>query len=202
MRLTKQVKESIVGAALAKAGILELRDTLRLKRAEWVERVRVESFGGPAGAAKVDAAIAQIKAIVQTLPEGVTSSALPVRIESSMYVNCGGISLRPRFNGLLSYVGGIPSVCKPCMDCTLKADHPLVAEFHALEREATELSSKVELITANVCAVLEGVHTDTALLKVWPEAAELLPTATTTPAKAPAVLTSDLNKLINLPSKD
>lgn len=202
MRLTKSIKDTIVNAALVKAGIPDLLEDLRVKRASWAEAVRIDSFGGQEGADKVDTAIKKIKDITQTLPKGVTRSTLPVRVEAGMYINCGGISVRARFNGVFNYQSETPSVFKPCMEHTLKVGHPLVAEFHALEEAAAAISDKASLVRANVGAILSNVTTDTALLKMWPAAVELLPKEEATQAKVPAVLTSDINALLNLPSKD
>ncbi|MEN9533328.1 MAG: Nucleotide modification associated domain 5, partial [Pseudomonadota bacterium] len=55
-------------------------------------------------------------------------------------------------------------------------------------------------IEKSVTAALANIHSDTKLLKVWPEAAELLPNEIQK-VQLPALPTADLNALIGLPSE-
>lgn len=199
MRLTDEIKHQIIKAAAVKAGI-PAEEALRLRRVDWAEAVRVDSLGGKEGAEAVDKAIEQIKAITKALPEGVTTGYQPINVDSDFYLNCGGISLRPRFNGTFGYDSCHEAVRKPCRSCKLAADHPLAIEFHQLEQDAKSLKEKSEHIENSVAAAMSGINTDNQLLKVWPEAAELMPKEIKK-AQLPAVQTADLNALIGLPSE-
>lgn len=199
MRLTKEIKLQIINGAVVKAGIPAEEEALRLRRVDWAEAVRVDSLGGKGGAETVDKAIEQIKAITMALPEGVTTGYQPIRVDSDFYLNCGGISLRPRFNGTFGYDSCHEPVRKPCCSCKLAADHPLAIEFHQLEQDAKSLKEKREHIESSVAATVSGINTDNQLLKVWPEAAELMPKEIKK-VQLPAVQTADLNALIGLPS--
>ncbi|MFM5431445.1 Nmad5 family putative nucleotide modification protein [Aeromonas veronii] len=200
MRLTNQIKQQIVTAAIAKAGIPAEEEALRLRRVDWAEAVRVDSLGGKEGAEAVDKAIEQIKAITKALPEGVTTGYQPINVDSNFYLNCGGISLRPRFNGTFGYDSHLEEIRKPCRSFKLAADHPLAIEFHQLEQDAKSLKEKREHIENSVAAAMSGISTDNQLLKVWPEAAELMPKEIQK-VQLPAVQTADLNALIGLPSE-
>jgi len=200
MKLTNAIKQQIVTAAIAKAGIPAEEEALRLRRVDWAEAVRVDSLGGKVGAEAVDKAIEQIKAIAMALPEGVTTGHQPINVDSDFYLNCGGISLRPRFNGTFGYDSCHEAVRKPCRSCKLAADHPLAIEFHQLEQDAKSLKEKREHIENSVAAAMSGINTDNQLLKVWPEAAELMPKEIQK-VQLPAVQTADLNALIGLPSE-
>jgi hypothetical protein len=200
MRLTKEIKLQIISGAVVKAGIPAEEEALRLRRVDWAEAVRVDSLGGKGGAEAVDKAIEQIKAITMALPEGVTTAHNPINIDRDFYLNCGGISIRPRFNGTLGYDSCHEAVRKPCRSCKLAADHPLAIEFHQLEQDAKSLKDRREHIENGVAAAMSGINTDNQLLKVWPEAAELMPKKITT-VRLPAVQTVDLNALIGLPSE-
>ena len=81
---------------------------------------------------------------------------------------------------------------------TLAADDPLSVEFQRLENLKDDLRLERRRLEADLTAVLESVHTDTALLKLWPEAARWIPS---TPARVhglPAVIIDDLNAKIGL----
>lgn len=200
MRLTNEIKLQIIKAAAVKAGIPAAEEALRLRRVDWAEAVRVDSLGGKGCAEAVDKAIEQIKAITMALPEGVTTGYNPINIDSDFYLNCGGISIRPRFNGTFGYDSCHKAVKKPCRSCKLAADHPLAIEFHQLEQDAKSLKEKRERIENSVAAAMSGINTDNQLLKVWPEAAELMPKEIKK-VQLPAVQTADLNALIGLPSE-
>lgn len=200
MRLTNEIKQKIVNAAIDKAGIPAEEEALRLRCVDWAEAVRVDSLGGKEGAEAVDNAIEQIKVITAALPAGVTTGYNPVNIDSDFYLNCGGISLHPRFNGTFGYVSSHKTVKKPCRSCKLSADHPLAIEFHQLDQDAQLLKEKRERIETSVAAAMSGINTDNQLLKVWPEAAELIPKEIKK-VQLPAVQTADLNTLIGLLSE-
>lgn len=200
MKLTNAIKQQIVTAAIAKAGIQAEEEVLRLRRVDWAEAVRVDSLGGKEGAEAVDKAIEQIKAITKALPEGVTTGYQPINVDSDFYLNCGGISIRPRFNGTFGYDSCFEAIRKPCRSCKLAADHPLAIEFHQLEQDDKSLKEKRGNIENSVAAAMSGINTDNQLLKVWPEAAELMPKEIQK-VQLPAVQTADLNALIGLPSE-
>lgn len=201
MRLTSVIKQQIVNAAIAKAGIPDEAEALRLRRVAWAEAVRVDALGGKEGAEAVDKAIKAIEKIMSSIPSALAYSSGAIRHDSSMYVNCGGLSVRARFIGNRGDCFDIRAcTVKPTVDShTIKADHPLSIEFRQLEEEAKSLICKRETIETSVNAAMSGINTDNQLLKVWPEAAELMPKEIKK-VQLPAVQTADLNAIIGLPS--
>lgn len=66
------------------------------------------------------------------------------------------------------------------------------------------IKDKEASIVASVEAVVNSVTTERKLLKVWPEAKELLPKASEIAQKAnlPALRIEELNSIVGLPSKN
>lgn len=114
-------------------------------------------------------------------------------------MNVAGVTAYAYFNGHISGKG--VAVSKPAIHShTLQAGNPLVEEFYEIDNARIDLDKKAISIEKNVIAALANIHTDTRLLKVWPEAAELLP-AEIKKVQLPALPTADLNALIGLPSE-
>ncbi len=160
MRLTNQIKQQIVTAAIAKAGIPAEAEDLRLRRVAWAEAVRVDALGGKEGAEAVDKAIKAIEKIMSSIPSALAYSSGAIRHDSSMYVNCGGLSVRARFIGNRGDCFDIRAcTVKPTVDShTIKADHPLSIEFRQLEEEAKSLICKRETIETSVNAAMSGIN--------------------------------------------
>lgn len=199
MKLTNQVKQQIVEAAIAKAGIPTQDETLRLRRAVWAEAYRIDGLGGKQAAEQVDKVIEEVERIRSSLPATLSTEGNVVRHGHYIYLNLAGITVLAYFSGMVSDKG--QRVSRPTIySHTLLADHPLVATFHALAQEQDELNQRRNHLHAHVTAALANIHSDTKLLQVWPEAAELLPEQAQK-KQLPAIQTADLNALIGLPSE-
>lgn len=199
MKLTNHIKQQIVEAAIAKAGIPSEQEALRLRRAAWAESVRIDALGGESAAKKVDQEIEKIGQIRTSLPKNIATEGSPVRHAFYMSLNLAGIRIIAYFNGEVRETA--ERFYRPSPSAhTLLADNPLVEAFNILCAEQEELSNKQASIHANVTAALADIHSDTKLLKVWPEAAELLPEQVQK-KQLPALATADLNALIGLPSE-
>lgn len=80
-------------------------------------------------------------------------------------------------------------------------DHPLSIEFQELNNEKEEIQRKAADLASDIWALIGNKHTVSAILKVWPEAEELLPkNLGKTESKEIAVLPKELNDKIGLPS--
>ena len=199
MKLTNQMKQQIVEAAIAKAGIPAQDEALRLRRASWAEACRIDALGGEQAARKIDKVIEEVERIRAALPKGLSTENNVVRHGYYLCLNLAGISVLAHFNGRVNDKG--QRVMRPTSySHTLLADHPLVATFHALAQEQDELNERHQHLHAHVTAALANIHSDTKLLQVWPEAAELLPEQAQK-KQLPAIQTADLNALIGLPSE-
>lgn len=198
MKLTNAIKQQIVDAAIAKAGIPAEEEALRLRREVWAEAVRVDALGSEL-AGKIEAVIKQVREAVAVIPEALRSGSVGIVHRKEMYVNVAGVTAFAYFNGHVSGKGA--PVSKPAIHShTLQADNPLVEEFYEIDNARIDLNKKTTSIEKNVTAALANIHSDTKLLKVWPEAAELLPKEIQK-VQLPAVQTADLNALIGLPSE-
>lgn len=198
MRLTNQIKQQIVTAAIAKAGIPAEEEALRQRRATWAEKVRVDALGSEL-AGKIEAVIKQVRETVSVIPEELRSGGVGIVHRKDMHVNVAGVTAYAYFNGSIGGKGD--PVSKPTIySHTLQADSPLVAEFYEIDNARIDLNKKKISIEGSVTAALANINSDTKLLKVWPEAAELLPKEIQK-VQLPALQTSDLNTLIGLPSE-
>ncbi|KWR67688.1 hypothetical protein ATO50_00455 [Aeromonas hydrophila] len=198
MRLTNQIKQQIVIAAIAKAGIPAEEEALRQRREAWAEAVRVDALGSEL-AGKIETVTKQVREALAVIPESLRSGGVGIVHRKEMYVNVAGVTAYAYFNGHISGKG--VAVSKPAIHShTLQAGNPLVEEFYEIDNARIDLDKKAISIEKNVIAALANIHTDTRLLKVWPEAAELLP-AEIKKVQLPALPTADLNALIGLPSE-
>lgn len=198
MRLTNQIKQQIIDAAIAKAGIPAEEKALRLRRAAWAEAVRVDALGSEL-AGKIEEVTMLVRETLAAIPEALRSGGVGIVHRKEMYVNVAGVTAYAYFNGQTGGRGD--AVSKPAIHShTLLADNPLVDAFYALDHARVDLGKKRDSIEASVTSALANIHTDTRLLKVWPEAAELLPTEVKK-VNLPALPTADLNALIGLPSE-
>lgn len=198
MKLTNQIKQQIVTAAINKAGIPAEEEALSLRRAAWAEAVRVDALGSEL-AGKIEAVIKLVRETVAVIPEALRSGGVGILHRKEMYVNVAGVTAYAYFNGNIGGKGN--PVSKPATHShTLQADNPLVAAFYEIDNARVDLEKKKTSIEKNVTAVLASIHSDTKLLNVWPEAAELLPKEIQK-VQLPALQTADLNALIGLPSE-
>lgn len=117
--------------------------------------------------------------------------------------NLGGARVHLQFNGLTSRDDRtIDRVVKDHTPSypTLPGDHPLVEEFHSIEKTTRKLKERRENISAQVEGSLSSFTTIKKLLDAWPESKELLPKEVTRHVvNLPAVKVKDLNALIGLP---
>lgn len=202
MRLTNGIKDTIINNAVKKAGITAEHESIRQRRADWAEAVRIKACGGEDGIKALDAADKAIEAALSTLPDSLRSGKNSLRRDDDIGVNVAGLSYRAKFNGFGDWGGEYVYKNTPS-HVTLLADDPLVAQFHEIENDQRELNDKRDNIIANLRAVLGTVTTDKALVKRWPEAVELLPAASdVAKAMLPSVPVADLNKMIGLPTEE
>jgi hypothetical protein len=198
MKLTNAIKQQIVTAAIAKAGIPAEEEALRLRQEAWAEAVRVDALGSEL-AGKIEEVAKQVREAVAAIPEALRSGGVGIVHRKEMYVNVAGVTAYAYFNGHVSGKG--VQVLKPAIHShTLLADNPLVEEFYEIDNARIDLNKRSTSIEKSVTAALTNIHSDTKLLKVWPEAAELLPKEIQK-VQLPAVQTADLNALIGLPSE-
>lgn len=204
--LTNTLKGQIVANALKKAGIQDKKNQLRVDRANWAERVRIEAIGGPDVEAEIAKTVKKIQALAAQLPEGLQNlEKIPVRLSHSLYLNLAGARVRIYFNGNYSeYERRAPDFIYKTSpyEFTLTAENPLVDEFYTFDDRYQQIKAQQENIEANVNAALQKVRTIKRLLEEWPESAELLPPEAPKVPPVPAVRREALNEMIGLPTEE
>ena len=201
MRLTNQIKDIIIENAVKKSGLLDKQADIRAKFAAWVEKVRVDTLGSKVIADNVDRLIGEMKRLSDQLPESLQIEYV-CRFDDGIRVNVAGKNLRMRFNGMKNYSDNVIQIYKPTPEShTLIGGSPLAIEFDDIDGEDRDNQNAIRDLRVEIGGVLSNFSTDKTLLKVWPEAIELLPNyIPETKSQLPAVRTEELNKLIGLPT--
>ncbi|HCL4106045.1 Nmad5 family putative nucleotide modification protein [Pseudomonas aeruginosa] len=192
-RLNTWLRDKIVEAALAKSGIVDEQSKWQAERRIWAERVADDSVGGPDVVAKAKQVEKKIDKLLATLPE-------PLRISDGILPTRGSLNLNAA--GCKVHVNEFEGQ-RPCArNHTLPADHPLVIEFFQLEDWKKDIDARYADLSSQVRAMVNSVGTVGSLLKVWPEAAELIPQSAAPVSNLPALKAEELNKLIGLPTPE
>lgn len=190
-RLNTHMRDQIVANAQTKSGNVAKREATAERRKAWAEKVRLLSLG--AEAEKLEKLSVKAEELAQEIPEKFRSGYSPFNMRGSLNLNCAGLTVR---------VSEWEGTKVAAADYTLLADDPLVKEFHDILAEEKANGESWEAVKANVKAAVFSVTTVAKLLKIWPEAKELLP-AYVEEAKdqLPAIKIADLNALVGLPSE-
>ncbi|AGG58065.1 hypothetical protein VPAG_00029 [Vibrio phage douglas 12A4] len=203
MRLNKQIRESIVRNALIKAEVIIREEAIIDSTAELAEAVRIFHFGGKKKIEEGLAIFEEIKLVQGKITNMLNRHAT---LDSSYYVraNFAGMQTVLYFNGYTEgidcdreYINKVPSTNDRV---NIPQGHKLVDKFNKLETEKKAVKELRESITLQVNAATKTIGTVEKLLKVWPEAKELLPKKELQAASMPVVQTKELNNLIGLPS--
>ncbi len=200
-RLNTRIRNDIVESAIVKAGITEAKDNLRERRIAWAEAVRIDAIGGSEAEAEVNGFVKRIKRALGELPSGLAINRNIVNNVFSMSLNLVGSRVAVYFNGATSRYG-LDHVWKISPnEHTIKADNPLVDEFHRMEKQDSALEAKETALRANVRATVSKFGTIKRLTEAWPEVSELLPKDLSPPSNnLPAIRVEDLNSMIGLPT--
>ena len=208
MRITKSLKETIVKKAIEKSGILEEFADLRVDRASWAEKCRIDALGGAEKAAELEMKKSQFEEFLSLIPESCIRNRSIIREDDDIYLNVAGMRLRARFNGTahddVIYHSGINYVYKITPeDHAIIGGSPLAIEFDELLAKQRDLNKRYKDMRLQVEAAVSKFTTTDKMIKVWPESVELIPATDPEVQKAqlPALLTEDLNKMIGLPSE-
>lgn len=194
-RLTNQIRDAIIDAALAKAGITARKRQLAEDRTAFAYACRERSLGGPEGVTKLKL-LEQRRKDLEKDYRALLNHRAPSFFGSrtnKMSVNLAGKNLRVTF-----------SECEHFREpFAVEAGDPLDLEFTRMENEEAEIGKQWDEVHGAVKAVVYKVGTVKRLLDIWPEAKELIPeTLPEAKPQLPAVQVADLNKLVGLPSDD
>ena len=191
-RLNTTLRDQIVTAAQEKSGNKARREATAERRKAWAEKVRISALG--ADAEKLEKLSLKFEKLEQEIPERFRSGYSLFSTRGSLNLNCAGLTVR-----VSEWEG-----CKVSPGShTLLAEDPLVQEFHDICAEEKANTESWETVKTNVKAAVYSVTTVAKLLKIWPEAKELLPAyVEESKVQLPALQVADLNALVGLPSGD
>lgn len=192
-RLTNWLRNEIVEAAVVKSGIAAEFEKYEADREQWAGEMADASIGGPEVVALVANVEAKVQRAIKALPEDLRPDGPIVGLRGSLWANIAGCKVY-----ISEFVG--QRCCKHSV--TLTADHPLAVRFFALEDREKEIEERRHALRTQVRAALNQVNTVAQLLKVWPEARELLPGQAAPAPQLPAVRAEELNALVGLPSEE
>ena len=192
-KLTATLRAAIIQNALAKSGWTKAWAEYRAQRKEWAEAVADESLGGADAVSALAAANKKVARIIAALPE---------QLRSDLRVGPLAEGIHAAFGGQQVYVDQWDGVRPANSGLKLAANHTLTVEFDRLEHLGNELAERRTNLRAEVRAVLNSVTTVSRLLKVWPEAKELLPAGEQKEVNLPSVQLDKLNEAIGLPTPE
>lgn len=189
-RLNNHLRDQIVTAALAKSGNTAAIAATKTRRQEWAEAVRLSALGDMG--AKLEALVKRVEKLEQEIPDDYRSNYSVIRTRGHLTLNCAGLTVRVNeWEGM-----------KVAPEAhTLLAGDPLVQQFHDICAEEITNEAQKDKVEASVSAAVNSVTTVAKLLKLWPEAKELLPAyVEESKVQLPALQVADLNNLVGLPS--
>lgn len=181
-RITKYLRDQIVTNAIEKSGVNTAIKTINTSIVQLGEDIRIDYFGGTEQYKKY-----------QKIVEG---SDKRLKFYYSNY----------RFN---TAFGG-QRYCFRFDDCvpvphnllTFNSDHEFSKRFFNLERQLREATDKCDEIETTVKGSISKFTTIEKLLKVWPEARELIPETVKPQTTEIVLVTDDLNKMLGLPTNE
>jgi hypothetical protein len=216
MKLNKEMREAICKNAMHKTGLIDELKALIKRYAAFAEKCRLVANGG-----LKDARLEKLeRTFMAKIPEKLlrhTGSSKNHILRRDHYVNLSlqGMCFQAYFSGssavpdhmeLQLYVSKSmlcpTSLYRYCPDDRVYIDDPaLVQEFTDLESAKQNLADKIFKAKQSVSAYVYSVTTAERLVKVWPEAAALIPkdAAETGISNLPAIPVTDMNKMFNLP---
>jgi hypothetical protein len=197
-RLNATIRDAIIANAVTQAGIPAALDDLQKRRAEWVDRVRIEGNGiSDAELKRIDSRLSHDLAKIPK--EMIGWHDCLISTSKTIETNVAGHRVLCSLDGRLRdrHLCEIKRYSK--CQYTVPADNPLADEWTALDRELTDLNDKRDSIRQAVRAKMSSHTTIKKLLAEWPEVEPLLPPPAKPATTLPAVCNDELNNLIGLP---
>ena len=181
-RITKYLRDQIVTNAIEKSGINTTIKTIDASINQLGEDIRIDYFGG-------------VKQY-ETYKEVVEDSDKRLKFYYSHY----------RFNAAFGgqrYCFSFDDYTPVPYDLlTFNSDHEFSKRFFNLERQLREATDKRDEIETTVKGSISKFTTVEKLLKVWPEAKELIPETVKPQTTEIVLVKDDLNKMLGLPTNE
>ena len=210
-RLTKAIREKMVGKAIQTAGINTEFLKLRTRRAALADAIRVDSLDGQDTIDGIIAEYDKIRASVSSdgfkKVQGYGFNDMYKDYE--LYnINLGGMRVTLQYNGQYdrAMIVGVDRAYRSPVpydnNVNYPADHEFTKTFLSIEKERRALVSRRDGLRVQVSATLKQFTTIKKLLEQWPESKDLLPSdLNESKPQLPVVQVKDLNCLIGLPSE-
>ena len=191
-RLNTHIRDQIVQNAQKKSGNIDRQAATAQRRMNWAEAVRRSALG--ATVETLEKLQARADKLEKEIPEEYRSGYSLIKTRGYMNLNCAGLTVR---------VSEWPGSKMAPSSHVLLATDPLVQEFHDICAEEKANTESTEKVRTSVKAAVNSVTTVAKLLKIWPEAKELLPTyVEESKDQLPALQVADLNALVGLPTDE
>jgi len=192
-KLNTAIRDAIVNNACVKSGLDAQRQQITQDRVAWSNTVRRHHNG--ISDEEIEVITKAVMKAVNKLPDNMRRDTVHLTYtRSTESANIAGASV------YLTYGEDKPTAQgKP----TITADNPLTQQFYDIETRSKACEDARADLRAQVRAMVNSVTTVKRLLDMWPEAAELMPdNLAPTKTNLPAVVVSDLNALIGLPTPE
>ena len=196
MRLTNKIKESIVQAAIKKAGLHDRELQLKPRYAAFAEKVRLSVVTD-----EQLKLISQCTELLKKVDDSLLITNYLFRKEEYLFLNAAGTRRRFWWCGSQTHSNAVSSEKRISpYEAILKADSALMIELNSIDADEEAIKKEKEHLIASLYAVLDSVTTDKKLYEVWPEAVYFVPTAERAATQnLPALHINELNKVIGLP---
>ena len=189
-RLTNTTRDQIIDAAIEKSGHPQRVEALAAAEYRLAEDLRILSLGGSEKAAELEALAVRIREATAGMDETYPC----FRAETGSYVEVIDHGKRRRF----AFAADCGYRLRPDR-FYIPVGHEASLWIAAYDAQAEGVSRQREEVRQAVSAIVYSVHNVKALLRAWPECAELLPNPAPI-VNLPAIPVAAVNALLGLPS--
>lgn len=189
MRITNKLRDLLVSKAIKNSPLNKKRTELRELITEQADVIRLEIIGGKETE----------KAIIRFFENS-------EKMLESFPVKVGGIFSPYGSYFTINYQGkrhlidlGKPAKIIPTDNVVMPSANEAMDRYENLLTQREECRDSIETLRTNIYAVLKSVTTIKQLLKIWPDAKDLLPTPESKESTLPAIPIKELNKQLGLP---
>lgn len=189
-RLTNTIREQIIDAAIEKSGHPQRVEALKAAEYRLAEDLRILSLGGSEKAAELESLAVRIREATA----GMNSDYPCFQIETGSYVAVIDHGKRRSFQ----FDAEFGYRLRPNR-FYIPVGHEAWRWIAAYDDQAADVERQREEVRQAVSAIVYSVRNVKALLRAWPECAELLPNPAPI-VNLPAIPVAAVNALLGLPS--
>ena len=189
MRITNKLRDLLVSKAIENSPLNKKEAELEKLISEQADVIRLEVIGGK----ETEKAIIRFFKNSEKMLE-----SFPIRV--------GGIFSPYGSHITINYQGryhpidlGEPTKIIPFNKVVISSANEAMDRYENLLTQRDECRASIIALESNIYAVLKSVTTIKQLLKVWPDAKDLLPDPKSKESTLPAIPIKELNKQLGLP---